>query len=214
MEITDYAFFPTRVITIQFPETESLNAQLCELLDQRPELDDKFNTQPEAMNLLRLASTVPAIAQLRTMFMTAATRWLEAEGIRGVTGMDLLLFTNRMAPGDSTTVHNHRADLVGIYYARTASATHNPIQTTDGADYFDAGDGVLLLHDPRFNANLTAVCERDHVKVFPRPGLMLVFPAYLWHSVTPHRGNFHRVAWSMNFTLRWPAGPEEFQPLQ
>ena len=104
-------------------------------------------------------------------------------------------------------------DLVGIYYARTATTTHNPIQTTDGADYFDAGDGVLLLHDPRFNANLTAVCERDHVKVFPRPGLMLVFPAYLWHSVTPHRGNFHRVAWSMNFTLRWPAGPEEFQPL-
>ena len=88
--------------------------------------------------------------------MTAATRWLEAEGIRGVTGMDLLLFTNRMAPGDSTTVHNHRADLVGIYYARTATTTHNPIQTTDGADYFDAGDGVLLLHDPRFNANLTA----------------------------------------------------------
>ena len=45
--------------------------------------------------------------------------------------------------------------------------------------YFDAGDGVLVLHDPRFNANLTAVCSRDHIKVVPRPGLMLIFPNYV-----------------------------------
>jgi hypothetical protein len=209
MEVTDYGFFPTRVVTLQFPDSESLNTELCELLDRRPELDDKFNTHPDAMNLLRLADTVPAIAQLRTMFLTGAKHWLEAEGIVGAAGIDLLLFSNRMGRGDSTIVHNHRADLVGIYYARTAESSRPPIQPADGEDYFEAGDGVLLLHDPRFNANLTAVCQRDHVKVFPRPGLMLIFPAYIWHSVTPHRGDFHRVAWSMNFTLRWPGGPEE-----
>jgi hypothetical protein len=209
MDVKEHAFFPTRVITIQFPGSESLNQELCELLDRRPELDDKFNTHPDAMNLLRLADTVPAIAQLRTMFLAGAKRWLDAEGIVGASGIDLLLFSNRMARGDSTIVHNHRADLVGIYYAHTAESGRPPIQPADGEDYFEAGDGVLLLHDPRFNANLTAVCQRDHVKVFPRPGLMLIFPAYVWHSVTPHRGDFHRVAWSMNFTLRWPTGPEE-----
>ncbi len=35
---------------------------------------------------------------------------------------------------------------------------------------------------------------------------MLIFPAYVWHSVTPHRGEFHRLSFAMNFTLRWPAG--------
>ena len=54
----------------------------------------------------------------------------------------------------------------------------------------------------------------DHVKVFPRPGLMLIFPAYVWHSVTPHRGEFHRLAFSMNFTLRWPAGSAEQHSLK
>ena len=209
MEVVDYAFFPTRVVTVQFPDTESLDAQLCDLLDQRPELDDKFNTHPDAQNLLRLAETTPAIAQLRSMFLTAVRRWLDAEEIVGAEGVDMLLFTNRMARGDATIVHNHHADLIGIYYARTASSSRPAIQPNDGEDYFEAGDGVLLLHDPRFNANLTTICNRDHIKVYPRPGLMLIFPAYVWHSVTPHRGDFHRVAFSMNFTLRWPKGAEE-----
>ena len=60
-----------------------------------------------------------------------------------------------------------------------------------------------MLHDPRFNANLAAVQVSDYVKVFPRPGLLLVFPGYLWHSVTPHLGDFHRLAISGNFHIRW-----------
>ena len=32
---------------------------------------------------------------------------------------------------------------------------------------------------------------------------MLLFPGYLWHSVTPHLGEFRRLAFSVNFRLRW-----------
>jgi len=209
MEVTDFALFPTRVATLQFPDTDSLNAELCDLLERRPELDDRSNTHPDALNLLRLADTVPAIEQLRSMFVAGAKHWLAAEGIAGAEGIDLLLFSNRVGRGESTIAHNHQTDLIGIYYARTAVSQRQPISPADGEDYFDAGDGVLVLHDPRFNANLTSVCQRDHIKVFPRPGLMLIFPAYVWHSVTPHRGEFHRLSFAMNFTLRWPAGTAE-----
>ncbi len=209
MQVTDYAFFPTRVITIQFDDTTQMNAELCELLESRPELDDRFNLQPEALNLVRLADTVPAIAQLRSMFIAGAKRWLEVEGMAEPEAIDLLLFSNRLGRGEFTIVHNHHADLIGIYYARTGQPNRPAIDETDGEDYFDPGDGVLVLHDPRFNANLTTVCHRDHVKVYPRSGLMLVFPAYVWHSVTPHLGDFHRLAFSMNFTLRWPSGAAE-----
>lgn len=208
MEVTDHTFFPTRVVTIQYPDTGTLNEELCDLLERRPELDDRSNLQPDALNLLSLANTVPAIERLRSMFITGAKRWLEAEGIAGAEGFDLLLFSNRMGRGDSTIVHNHKTDLIGIYYARTAVSDRQPISPADGEDYFDSGDGVLVLHDPRFNANLTSVCSRDHVRVIPRPGLMLIFPAYVWHSVTPHRGDFHRLSFAMNFTLRWPEGAE------
>ncbi|MFN7806644.1 MAG: putative 2OG-Fe(II) oxygenase [Planctomycetaceae bacterium] len=209
MEVTDHALFPTRVVTIEFPDTGELNAALCDLLERRPELDDRSNTHPEALNLLRLADTVPAIAQLRSMFLTGVQHWLTAEGIAGTEGVDLLLFSNRMGRGDSTIAHNHRTDLIGVYYARTADSGRPPLAVTDGEDYFEAGDGVLVLHDPRFNANLTSVGQRDHIKVFPRPGLMLIFPAYVWHSVTSHRGDFHRLSFAMNFTLRWPVDSAE-----
>jgi hypothetical protein len=207
MNVTDHVVFATRVETIQFPDTDRLNAELCDLLDRRPELDDR--THPDALNLLVLAETVPAIARLRDMFLRGARHWLKAEGIAGTDGVDLLLFSNRMGPGDSTIAHNHKTDLIGIYYARTTVTDRPPFSAADGTDYFEAGDGVLVLHDPRFNANQTTVCHHDHIKIFPRPGLMLIFPAYVWHSVTSHRGDFHRLSFAMNFTLRWPAGPAQ-----
>lgn len=214
MDIKDYAFFPTRVVTIQFPDTQALNDALVDLLERRPELDDRSNTEPEALNLLRLADSVPAIEQLRAMFITGVKQWLDAEGIATPDGIDLLMFSNRLGSGEATIVHNHQADLIGVYYARTAPTNRQPIDLVDGEDYFDSGDGVLVLHDPRFNANLTSVCNRDSVKVFPRPGLMLIFPAYVWHSVTPHRGDFHRLSFAMNFTLRWQADSTEHYPLK
>jgi hypothetical protein len=97
--------------------------------------------------------------------------------------------------------------LVGIYYARTADHDRPTVRLDGAEDYFEPGDGLLILHDPRFNANLTAVGGRDHVKIHPRPGLMLIFPSYVWHSVTPHLGDFRRLAFSINVTFRWPGGP-------
>ncbi len=207
MEVTDYSLFPTRLVTIQFSDTDALNEGLCDLFHGRSEFADGFNMHPDALNLLRLATAVPAIARLRSMFMEGLKQWLAVERIAPPEGVDLVLFSNYASQGDLTLVHNHNADLVGIYYARTANHGLPPIHQADGGDdYFEAGDGVLVLHDPRFNANLSAVCNSDYVKVFPHPGLMLIFPSYLWHSVTPHRGEFRRLAFSMNFTLRWSGG--------
>ena len=124
MEVTDYAFFPTRVVTIQFPDTESLNAELCDLFERRPELDDRFNLHPDAQNLLRLAKTVPAIADLRSKFITGVKHWLQTEGIAGPEGIDMLMFSNRSSRGESTVVHNHQADLIGIYYACKIGRAH------------------------------------------------------------------------------------------
>lgn len=209
MEVTDYNLFPTRLVTIQFSDTDALNEGLCDLFHERSEFADGFNMHPDALNLLRLADEAPVIIRLRDMFMEGLKHWLTVERVAPPDEVDLIMFSNYAGKGELTLVHNHNADLVGIYYARTASHDRPPIHQADGDDdYFEVGDGVLVLHDPRFNANLTAVCNRDHIKVFPRPGLMLIFPAYLWHSVTPHLGEFRRLSFSMNFTLRWPGGSD------
>ncbi len=204
MEVTDYSLFPTRLVTIQFSDTDALNEGLCDLFHERSEFADGFNMHPDALNLLRLADTVPAITRLRGMFLEGLKHWLAVERVAPPEEVEMVMFSNYASKGDLTLVHNHNADLVGVYYARTANHDRSPIhQADDGDYYFEVGDGELVLHDPRFNANLSAVCNRDHVKVFPRPGLMLIFPSYLWHSVTPHQGEFRRLSFSMNFTLQW-----------
>lgn len=216
MEVAEYALFPTRVVAIQYPDTAGLDADLCRLFDASGQFGDDFDMHPGSLNLLDLAPTVPAVARLRGMFLAGLDRWLAAEGVAGPEGVELTLFSNLARAGEYTQVHNHSADLVGVYYARTADPGDAPPvdPAPAAADYFAPGDGVLVLHDPAFNANLAAVGRRDHAVVHPRPGLMVLFPGSLWHSVTPHRGDFRRVAFSMNFALRWPAGrAADYHPL-
>ena len=203
-DVTDYALFPTRLVTIQFADTDALNTDLAGLFQRRGELADGFNMHPDALNLLDLTCSEPAILQLRDMFLEGIKHWLVVERVAEPEAVDLVLFSNYAKQGEFTLVHNHNADLVGIYYARTVSYDRPPVhQPDDGEQYFEPGDGVLVLHDPRFNANLTAIGNRDHVQVFPRPGLMLIFPGYLWHSVVPNLGESHRLSFSMNITFQW-----------
>jgi hypothetical protein len=208
MHVSEYALFPTRLLTIQFPDVKELNEELVSLFATRAEFGAGFNMHPDALNLLDLADRCPPIARLRGLFLEGVTRWLRAEKVSGAFRIDVTLFSNRAGKGEFTLVHNHNADLVAVYYVRTARTDRPAVFLPDpdgDSDYFAAEDGALVLHDPRFNANLAAVQVSDYAKVFPRPGLMVVFPGYLWHSVTPHLGEEHRLAISGNFHLRWEA---------
>jgi hypothetical protein len=206
MQVTEFALFPTRLLTIQFADVDELNRQLYSLFSTRDEFQGDFNMHPDALNLLSLAGTCPAVGRLRGMLLDGLQRWLKAEGVRGDLSAEMVLFSNYAGKGEFTLVHNHNAEVVGIYYVKSADH-HEPAVVVPGPDadydYFAADDGVLVLHDPRFNANLGALRGNDYAKVFPRPGLMLIFPGYLWHSVTPHLGDYRRLALSANFRLRW-----------
>jgi hypothetical protein len=206
VDVTEYNLFPTRLLTIQFSDVDDLNEDLVRLFRSHAGLRDDFDMHPDSLNLLRLAEQHPSIAWLRALFLDGLARWLQAERVHGNLAVDVVLFSNQAARGEYTLVHNHNADVVGIYYVRTAGYDRPPVVIPDPEgeyDYFAAEDGVLVLHDPRFNANLAAVRGNDYARVYPRPGLMLLFPGYLWHSVTPHLGDFPRLALSANFTLRW-----------
>jgi hypothetical protein len=207
MRTSQHALFPTRLVEAQHDGVEQMNAQLYEFFTSAERFRDGFDMHPDSLNLLRLVDACPAIGRLRDLFLRGLREWLRGEGVRGELSADVVLFSNFAQKGEFTAAHNHNADLVGIYYVKTAEyeRTGVVVPDPDGVyDYFAAEDGALLLHDPRFNANLAAVRARDYAKVFPRPGLMLIFPGYLWHSVTPHLGEFSRLALSANFVLRWP----------
>lgn len=209
VDVAEHLLFPTRLVAIQFPDVEGLNRELLHLFEGGGGFGADFDMHPDSLNLLSLASRFPAIARVRGMFLDGLKRWLRAEQVTGPDAVEMVLFSNFAKKGEFTLAHNHNADVVGVYYVQTAQSSRPVVAVPepDGEyDYFAAEDGALILHDPRFNANLAAVRARDYVKVFPRPGTLVVFPGYVWHSVTPHLGDFHRLALSANFTLQWPGG--------
>jgi uncharacterized protein (TIGR02466 family) len=76
-----------------------------------------------------------------------------------------------------------------------------------GTYYLDAGEpdmgGILLLRDPRAGAGqtITPVNRFDTACTFevtPRDGLLVIFPSWLLHMVTPYRGDRPRISVAFN----------------
>ena len=91
--------------------------------------------------------------------------------------------------GDFNTVHTHPgATWSGVYYVDHGEA---------GAE---AEGAALQLSDPctpRTNLFFPELLTADF-RVRPVPGLMVLFPSYVPHSVAPHRGERPRISIAFN----------------
>jgi uncharacterized protein (TIGR02466 family) len=106
-------------------------------------------------------------------------------------------WANVSAPGAGHHVHNHPNNyLSGVYYVRTHQ-----------------GANTINFHDPRPQTavirppitELTAE-NTEQVVVGVKDGMLLMFPAWLQHSVDPNRSN--RVRISIGFNIMFPAYAE------
>jgi uncharacterized protein (TIGR02466 family) len=102
-------------------------------------------------------------------------------------------WANLYAPGAAHRMHTHPNNfLSGVYYVRTA----------EGAD-------TINFHDPRpqtaiIRPPVTALTgeNTDQVVVRVEPGVLLLFPAYLPHSVVENRSTTVRASLSFNVMFR------------
>jgi uncharacterized protein (TIGR02466 family) len=100
-------------------------------------------------------------------------------------------WANVSGPGAFNMPHVHGGSYwSAVYYVRTG-----------------AGDGgQLVLHDPRMpglRMHAPGLRFRNagpelRVEIKPKPGLMVLFPAWLSHSVEPWDGNGERISVAMN----------------
>ncbi len=206
MQVDEYQLFPTKLISIAFPDVKGLNDQLYHFFSTHEtfQKDDLAKTA-DLSNLLSLAESHPFLEHLRQMFLLGAEKWLRSEKVLGEYTATLFMFPNFSRPREFVPAHNHDAHLAGIYYVRTTDgrtdAPRGPRLSDDPSDYWAQDQGVLILHDPRFNASLMSLTSDHYAKFFPRPGDMLIFPGYLWHSVTPHLQDHRRLAISINMII-------------
>ena len=129
------------------------------------------------------------------------------------------MWANVSGPGDMNSYHHHGTDpLSGVYYPIESISDDGDILNFDyesdkiplGINNYDSKrkdpGGALVLQDPAYGKKITLVnknnpdnCSSYHV--YPKASLLILFPGYLQHYVTPFKENKKRL--SISFSLRY-----------
>lgn len=202
-EGTSHSLFPTPVTLFELAEP-AMNAELATFFTTHP----RFNCSDQAQmsdvtTLMEHADEVPALAHLERLFLGCLENYCREIGWRGEFDLDMQMFPNVAPKGHYVPSHNHVSHISAVYYVHTRPSDR-PLLVSDEtiSEYWRPDEGALILHDPRFNASLKGGWHH-HAKIFPRPGLMIFFPSFLWHEVTPHQADEPRLSVAANFSLTY-----------
>jgi len=117
------------------------------------------------------------------------------EGIGGELAIRVTAWANINARGHWNILHNHPGRAwSGVYYVQAP-----------------ADSGKIELHDPRPNINMLGL--KPPLELFdavprqidPQPGLTLIFPSWLQHSVGTHESDDERISIAFNVNPVLPA---------
>ena len=104
-------------------------------------------------------------------------------------------WANVARAGNYGKPHVHpNSNISGVYYV-----------DADDSPEGDVNSGVIELMDPRNRPGMfetEGTLAFDAYRVRPQSGLLLLFPAWLYHYVHPHQGSTPRICVAFNFTLQ------------
>jgi len=197
--------FPTLIGRFQISNTETTNAALKKTLLEReaslPSTDyANVGGWHSAGDLLEWQT--PEVELLRNWISEALNRMVQATGqlpeVAGRTapprgGFRVSAWGNISRLGNYHRMHNHpNSAWSGCYYVT-------------GLESNTSMGGVLELYDPRHFTEMVEVPgspygQRLHIR--PVPGLMVLFPSWLYHFVHPSNSDAERISIAFNATWR------------
>ena len=192
--------WPTVVLKRMLPGAERANDELARLIEALEKRHRDLTTDYRSDNLFTMENAATAWLKdcinitvgdyFRHLEMDYDIRW------------SLQAWANVNRFGDYHDYHNHpHAYLSGTYYVRVPD-DREPLETRK-----DSRPGRLTLYDPRACANMTAIRGDPYVDpeftVEPRPGMVLLWPAFINHFVHPNLSRTPRISISFNVMLDW-----------
>lgn len=204
MEMEIAPAFPTLIGRFHPPESGPLNHELRRLVLEH---EKKEPNDPHANvggwhsrnNLLEWPD--PSIQRLRETIAQGVQSMVEAtlEQLRRFGSnrqfggkISLIAWANVSRRGNYHTVHNHPGSCwSGVYY----------VHCGEGADADQSRGGFLDLLDPRPFTEMVPVPGEPYgqkISVKPKPGMMLIFPGFLYHFVHPFAAEGERISIAFN----------------
>ena len=206
MQVEVLRLFPTPIVVATIPEPESLNAELKRIILAR----ERANASVERSNRGGWQSTSDMHewggAPIRNVL--AYTRALVDDATVDRAGKHHEIawraecWANVSRNGDRHQFHTHPGALWSANY-----------YVDDGGIGADASlGGAFEILDPRGVAPIMYVPQLtfpgpdfvalgESQRLSPRPGVLIVFPSWLSHGVTPYVGNGERISIAINFSI-------------
>lgn len=201
--------WPVLFLQRALPGHEHANLELERLILERESENEQLTTDYLAENLLTLDN--PAIQWLNQCIHKTAVDYCARSGMSYDIRWSFQGWANVNRLGDYHDPHNHPyAYLSGTYYVRIPDTRTEKLRNRS-----DVRPGCITFYDPRGAVNMTAI--RDDLQidpeytVQPRPGMILMWPAFIMHFVHPNLSSDPRVSISFNVIVK---NPTDYLPRQ
>jgi uncharacterized protein (TIGR02466 family) len=194
--------FATLVLERRYPGASELNRRLREQILAREQTETgvvRSNVGGWHSETDFLRWEAPEVRELFGLVATAVKDYAAVERKIDAASLDLTLaadaWANVSRTGHYSKPHVHpNCNLSCVYYVDAGDA---PPQARDS--------GVIEFLDPRNRPGMfdtEGSVPFDAYRVVPESGMLLIFPAWLYHYVHPYQGSAPRVCVAFNVTIR------------
>ena len=150
--------FATPVWTTQLENYENLNTELLAIASYYKAGTDYFSIAPVLKDrVLPIIKSVAAESNFSNDFTVSARQ-------------------NPMMPGNNNSPHHHPECMLAVVYYVKVPENSGDILLHDPR-------GSILWRDPQARTDITWDSYRPYHKITPVPGMLLIFPGYVIHSV-------------------------------
>jgi uncharacterized protein (TIGR02466 family) len=192
--------WPTRIMRHRLPGAEEANPHLAEHVLKLDAARADMTTDYLAGNLFD--DKHPAVGWLKDCADRAVLDYAREAGIDYDLEWRVQAWANVNRFGDYHNLHNHpHSWLSGTYYVQV------PDKPKKLPGRSDLNPGSISFYDPRPQANMLAIRNDPQVdpeyRILPKPGDILLWPAFLHHLVHPNLSEDARISISFNVVLKW-----------
>ena len=203
MEIAVRGLFATPVAAIALPNAEARNARLRQLiLARRQQFPSIQSSNAGGWHSARDLPDWggPDVAEILALAHSAATQLTADRFGKAVRPAWVTqAWANVNGPGDANIAHYHAGSFwSGTYYVADGGCAADP--SLGGAfEMIDPRGAAPAMYAPTLRfAGEDGQSAGSGETILPKPGLLFLFPSWLYHQVRPYRGTELRISIAFN----------------
>jgi uncharacterized protein (TIGR02466 family) len=201
-----FALFPTPIIHFEVPDSAALNVELKAAIERQ----QKFDPGTQHSNFGGWQSTwdmdkwggMAAVRLLAYARNSANRVTCNRKGEPVVVTWKANMWANVNRSGHGNEFHSHPGSFwSGVYYVEDGGICADP--SLEGQlEFMDPRGPGVIMYAPALAFNVPGgLSVGANEVVLPRPGLMVLFPAWVLHQVRPYKGNAERISIAFNLSL-------------